>query len=97
MYGMRTAACIAERAVVRLFGVEASHLLRALLDVHAQLLAHSSENDDVDVLSLLGKQLVNLLSNLAVGDLDIVLHVAAISHEGQEAIISDIELEGDQR
>lgn len=38
------------------------------------------------------EQLVDLLANLSIGDLDIVLGVAIIVHEGEEAIVGDIDL-----
>lgn len=38
------------------------------------------------------EQLVNLLANLSIGDLDIVLGVAIIVHEGEETIVGDIDL-----
>jgi hypothetical protein len=44
------------------------------------------------VLALLGEKLVNLVANLAVGDLNIVLGVAGVGHEGEEAVVSDVEL-----
>lgn len=44
------------------------------------------------VLLLLGEELADLLANLTIGDLDIVLGVAVIGHQGQEVIIGDVEL-----
>jgi len=55
------------------------------------LLTHSSKNDDIGILLLGGEKLVDLLANLSIGDLDIILGLAIISHQGEEAIIGDIE------
>jgi hypothetical protein len=45
------------------------------------------------ILLVSGEKLVNLLSNLSIGDLDIILGLAIISHQGKEAIIGNIELD----
>jgi hypothetical protein len=45
------------------------------------------------ILLVSGEKLVNLLSNLSIGDLDIILGLAIISHQGKETIIGNIELE----
>ena len=37
-------------------------------------------------------ELLDLVTNLAIGDFDIVLGGAIIQHEGEEAVIGDIEL-----
>jgi len=63
----------------------------SLLGFDSSLLSHGSENDDVGVLLILGEQLVNLLANLSIGNLDIILGLAIISHQGEETIIRDIE------
>lgn len=44
------------------------------------------------VLALLVEHLVDSLTNLTLGDLDIVLGVTGLVHEGEEAIVSDIKL-----
>ena len=44
------------------------------------------------VLCLLSKQLVDLLPNLAIWDLDVVLLVAVVRQQVQEAVLGDIEL-----
>lgn len=44
------------------------------------------------VLALLLEELLDLVANLTVWDLDIVLGVTTVGHEGQEAIIGDVEL-----
>jgi len=45
------------------------------------------------ILLVSGEKLVNLLSNLSIGNLDIILGLAIISHQGKETIIGDIELD----
>jgi hypothetical protein len=45
------------------------------------------------VLAVLGEHLVDLVTNLAVGDLDVVLGGAVIGHEGEEAVVGNVELE----
>jgi len=64
---------------------------RSLLGFNGSLLTHGSENDDVGILLVSGEKLVNLISNLSVGDLDIILGLAIISHQGKETIIGNIE------
>jgi hypothetical protein len=44
------------------------------------------------VLLLVPEELLDLLADLALGDLDVVLHVAVLRHEGEEAIVLDVEL-----
>lgn len=44
------------------------------------------------VLLLLGEKLADLVANLAVGNLDIVLGVAVVLHQGQEVVVGDVEL-----
>lgn len=44
------------------------------------------------VLALLGKQLVDLVANFTIGDLDVVLGGAVISHEGEETVVGNVEL-----
>jgi len=44
------------------------------------------------VLVLLVEKLVNLVTNLAIWDLDIVLGGTVVGHEGKETVVSDIEL-----
>jgi hypothetical protein len=45
------------------------------------------------VLVFLVEELLNLVSNLAVGNLDIVLGGTVLRHEGEETIIGDVELQ----
>lgn len=44
------------------------------------------------VLAVLAEELVDLVANLAIGDLDIVLGGAIVGHEGEETIVSNVEL-----
>lgn len=44
------------------------------------------------VLLLLLEQLVDLVANLTVWDLDIILGVTVVVHEGEETIVGDVEL-----
>jgi hypothetical protein len=44
------------------------------------------------ILAILLEHLLDLVANLTLGNLDIVLGAAVVVHEGQEAVISDIEL-----
>lgn len=46
-----------------------------------------------DVLLLLTEHLDDALTELVVGDLDIILGVTVILHEGKEVIVGDVELE----
>ena len=45
------------------------------------------------VLLLLLEELGDLLANLVVGQRNIVLGVTVIGHEGEEAVVGDVELE----
>jgi hypothetical protein len=44
------------------------------------------------VLLLLVEELVDALTDLVVGDLDVVLGGAVVEHEGEETVVSDVEL-----
>ena len=44
------------------------------------------------ILALLGEELVNLLANLSIWDLDVVLLVAVVRQQVQEAVLGDVEL-----
>jgi hypothetical protein len=44
-----------------------------------------------------GEKLVNLLTNFAIGNLNIVLGLTIIGHQRKKTIIGDIELLSDQR
>lgn len=63
------------------------------LGVHSALLTHGRHDGDVGVLALL-VHLLDPLTNLALGELDIVLGVAAVVHEGKETVVSHIKLGG---
>lgn len=45
------------------------------------------------VLLLINEELVDSLTNLVVGDLDVVLGGAVVKHEGKETVVSDVELQ----
>jgi len=62
-----------------------------LLSFDSKLLTHGSKNDNVGVLLLLGKELLNLITNLSIWNLDIVLGLTIISHQGEETIVGNIE------
>ena len=38
------------------------------------------------------EELLNLLTNLTVGDLDVILRVTIVGHEREESVVRDIEL-----
>jgi hypothetical protein len=44
------------------------------------------------VLSILSEELVDLVTNLTIGDLDIVLGGAVVRHEGEETVLRDVDL-----
>ena len=44
------------------------------------------------VLPILGEELGDLVTNLTIRDLDVLLGLARVGHEGQEAIVGDVEL-----
>lgn len=46
------------------------------------------------VLLLLLEELVDLVTDFTVGELDIVLGVAVVVHEGEETIVGDVKLAG---
>lgn len=48
-----------------------------------------------DVLLLLPEEPDDTLADLALGDLDIVLGVTVVLHQGKEVIIGDVQLERD--
>jgi len=64
---------------------------RSFLCFDGSLFTHSSEDDNVSILLFLGEQLGNLLANFSLGNLDIILSFTVISHQGQEAVVGDIE------
>lgn len=44
------------------------------------------------VLALVGEELVDLVTNLAIGKLDVVLGGAVVGHEGKETILRNVDL-----
>lgn len=44
------------------------------------------------VLAILNEELVDLVANLTIGNLDIVLGGAILSHEGEETVVSNVKL-----
>jgi len=76
--------------LVQIWGV---HLIatRSLLGFDGNLLTHGGKDNDVGVLLLLSEQSVDLLSNFSIWDLDIILGLSIISHQGKETIVRDIE------
>ena len=45
------------------------------------------------VLAVLVEHLVDLVTNLAIGDLDVVLGGAVVGHEGEETVVRNVELD----
>lgn len=45
------------------------------------------------VFALVGEQLADLLTDFTVGNLDVVLGVAKIVHEGEETVVTDVQLQ----
>jgi len=64
---------------------------RSFFGINSSFFTHSSENNDVSVLALIGEELGDLLSNFAIRKLDIVLGSAVIRHERKETIVGNIE------
>lgn len=64
--------------------------LGGLLDGDGLLLAHGGDDGDEEVLAVVEVGL-DLLAELALGDLDVVLRVAVLGHEVEEAVI-DVDL-----
>merc|ERR1711977_159538 len=48
-------------------------------------------NDNVGILLLGREELLDLLTNFSIGNLDIVLGLTIIGHQGEETIVRDIE------
>jgi hypothetical protein len=72
-------------------GLDDLALVGSLLGLHSALLAHRGEDNDVGVLLLLLEELGDLLANLVVGQRNIILGVTVIGHEGEEAVVGDVE------
>lgn len=45
-----------------------------------------------DVLALINEELVDLVTNLTIGELDVVLGGAVVRHEGKETILRNVDL-----
>jgi hypothetical protein len=58
------------------------------------VVAHNSNRNQLTGVLLINlEELVDLLTNLTVGHADIVLGVTVVVHEGEEAIVRDVELQ----
>ena len=58
----------------------------SFLPSDSSLLSHGGEDGDKEILAVL-ESLLNLLSNLRVGDLDVVLRGTVVSHKVEETVI----------
>jgi hypothetical protein len=69
--------------------------VRTMTPVINQLLLQVTQSKGklTGVLALLGEELVDLVTNLAIGDLDVVLGGAVVRHEGKETILRNVDLE----
>lgn len=83
-------------------------LFWSLLGVDSGLFAHGGEDDDVygllvsphdlrmyvltGVLAVFLEELLDLVTDITIWNLDIVLGGAVVVHEGEETVVSDIEL-----
>lgn len=69
--------------------------VRTMTPAIDQLLPKStrSSGELTGVLVLLGEELVDLVTNLAIGKLDVVLGGAVVRHEGKETILRNVDLE----
>ena len=69
--------------------------VRTMTPAIDQLLPKSTRSNGelTGVLVLLGEELVDLVTNLAIGDLDVVLGGAVVGHEGEETVVSNVELD----
>lgn len=59
--------------------------------IDSSFFTHSSENDDVGILSLICKELCDLVVDFALRKLDIVLGGTIIRHERKETIVGNVE------
>jgi hypothetical protein len=66
-------------------------LFGSLLDFHASLLTHGGQDNDVAVLALISEHLVDSVTNFTIGNLDIILGATVVVHEGEEAIVGNVE------
>ena len=69
--------------------------VRTMTPAIDQLLHKSTRSNGelTGVLALLGEELVDLVTNLAIGKLDVVLGGAVVRHEGKETILRNVDLE----
>jgi len=70
--------------------VGVGYLFGSLLGINGHLLTHGGKDNDVSILLLLLEELVNLLTNLSIRNLDVILGLAIIGHQGKESIVRDI-------
>ena len=68
-----------------------THSLRGLLHSKGVLLSHSGDNGDENLLSVV-KHGLDLLADLALGELDVVLGLSVTVHEVEEAVVDVDEL-----
>jgi len=66
-------------------------LLGSFLSIDGSLFAHSGENDDVSILLIAAEKLLDLSTNFAIGNLNIVLGVTVVTHKVKETIIRNIQ------
>lgn len=59
--------------------------------INSSFFTHSSENDDVGILSLFCKELCDLIVDFALREFDIVLGGTIIRHERKETIVGNVE------
>jgi len=63
----------------------------SLLGFNGNLFTHGGKDNNVSVFFLLLEQLLDLLSSLSIWNLDIILSLTIIGHQGKETIVRDIE------
>lgn len=54
------------------------------------LFTHGGENNNISVLLLCSEETINLIADFALWDLDIILSIAVVRHQGQKAVAGDI-------
>jgi len=67
------------------------HLFRGFLSINGTFFTHGGQDNDIGVLLFGTEKLLDLFTDFAIRQLDIVLGGAIIRHEGQETIVSDVE------
>lgn len=60
----------------------------AISKLHHRIASHQLTS----VLAILVEELVDLVTNLAIGELDIVLGGTVIRHEGEETVVGNVKL-----